>query len=102
MLLRNNTTPLEVMTTCIQNGSHCGRKESKLCPSLQISKKKDIENMDRLRTTRPGHNQRRTLERQRKIPVVSNISCPGHKSIQVCKSQEKRPSTSHRISPFRA
>jgi hypothetical protein len=21
---------------------------------------------------------------------VSNISCPGHKSIQVCKSQEKR------------
>jgi hypothetical protein len=37
MLLRNNTTLLEVMTTCIQNGPHCGRKETKQCPSSQIS-----------------------------------------------------------------
>jgi hypothetical protein len=32
-------------------------------------------------------------------PNVSNISCPGHKSIQVCKSQEKRPSAA-RENPF--
>jgi hypothetical protein len=37
MLLRNNTTLLEVMTTCIQNGPHCGRKETKQCQSSQIS-----------------------------------------------------------------
>jgi hypothetical protein len=37
MLLRNNTTLLEVMMTCIQNGPHCGRKETKQCPSSQIS-----------------------------------------------------------------
>jgi hypothetical protein len=37
MLLRNNTTLLEVMMTCTQNGPHCGRKETKQCPSSQIS-----------------------------------------------------------------
>jgi hypothetical protein len=37
MLLRYNTTLLEVMTTCTQNGPHCGRKETKQCPSSQIS-----------------------------------------------------------------
>jgi hypothetical protein len=37
MLLRKNTILLEVMTTCIQNGPHCGRKETKQCPSSQIS-----------------------------------------------------------------
>jgi hypothetical protein len=37
MVLRNNTTLLEVMTTCTQNGPHCGRKETKQCPSSQIS-----------------------------------------------------------------
>jgi hypothetical protein len=31
-------------------------------------------------------------------PNVSNISCPGHKSIRVCKSHEKRPSATRRIS----
>jgi hypothetical protein len=37
MLLRNNTTLLEVMMACTQNGPHCGRKETKQCPSSQIS-----------------------------------------------------------------
>jgi hypothetical protein len=37
MLLRNNTTLLEVMMTCIQNGPHCGRKGTKQCQSSQIS-----------------------------------------------------------------
>jgi hypothetical protein len=37
MLLRNNTTLLEVMTTCIPNGPHCGKKETKQCHSSQIS-----------------------------------------------------------------
>jgi hypothetical protein len=37
MLLRNNTTMLEVMTTCIQNGPHCCRKGIKQCQSSQIS-----------------------------------------------------------------
>jgi hypothetical protein len=37
MLLRNNTTLLEVMTTCIPNGPHCGKKETKQCQSSQIS-----------------------------------------------------------------
>jgi hypothetical protein len=37
MLLRNNTTPLEVMMTCIPNGPHCGKKETKQCQSSQIS-----------------------------------------------------------------
>jgi hypothetical protein len=36
MLLRKNTTLLEVMTTCTQNGPHCGRKETKQCSSSQI------------------------------------------------------------------
>jgi hypothetical protein len=31
MLLRNNTTLSEVMTTCIPNGPHCGKKETKQC-----------------------------------------------------------------------
>jgi hypothetical protein len=35
MLLRNNTTLLEVIMTCIPNGPHCGKKETKQC---QISK----------------------------------------------------------------
>jgi hypothetical protein len=29
---------------------------------------------------------------------VSNISCPGHKIIRICKSHEKRPSATQRIS----
>jgi hypothetical protein len=37
MLLRNNTTPLEVMTTCIQNEPHYGRKGTKQCQSSQMS-----------------------------------------------------------------
>jgi hypothetical protein len=37
MLLRNNTTLLEVMTTCIPNGPHCGKKETKKCQISQIS-----------------------------------------------------------------
>jgi hypothetical protein len=37
MLLRNNTTLSEVMTTCIPNGPHCGKKETKKCQSSQIS-----------------------------------------------------------------
>jgi hypothetical protein len=36
MLLRNNTTLSEVMTTCIPNGPHCGKKETKQCQSSQI------------------------------------------------------------------
>jgi hypothetical protein len=147
MLLRTNTTLLEVMITCIQNGPHCGRKETKQCPSSQISsircapswvskilsdiwcssiaviyidtsrkkwnfwtshpwarptdmpskssrssnkrcgnlglgsphskiqeraaptnRKKDKEKMDHLRKNSLGHKQRRTPERQRKIP----------------------------------
>ena len=36
MLLRNNTTMLEVMTTCIPNGPHCGKKETKQCQISQI------------------------------------------------------------------
>jgi hypothetical protein len=36
MLLMNNTTMLEVMTTCIPNGPHCGKKETKQCQSSQI------------------------------------------------------------------
>jgi hypothetical protein len=31
MLSRNNTTLLEVVTTCIQNGPHYDRKETKQC-----------------------------------------------------------------------
>jgi hypothetical protein len=37
ILLRNNTTLLEVMITCIQNGQHYGKKETKQCHSSQIS-----------------------------------------------------------------
>jgi hypothetical protein len=37
MLLRNNTTLSEVMTTCIPNGPHCGKKETKQCQISQIS-----------------------------------------------------------------
>ena len=37
MLLRKNTTLLEVVTTCIQNGPHCSMKETKQCLSSQIS-----------------------------------------------------------------
>jgi hypothetical protein len=37
MLLRNNTTLLEVMTTCTQNGLCCSRKATKWCPSSKIS-----------------------------------------------------------------
>jgi hypothetical protein len=147
MLLRNNTTLFEAMTTYTQNGPHCGRKETKRCSSSQISsipctpswvskvlseiwcssimlvcidtsilkwsfwtshpwarptdmlskssrisnkrrdnlglvtphrksqerespthRIKDRENTDILRTNSPGRKQRRTPERQRKIP----------------------------------
>jgi hypothetical protein len=37
MLLRNNTTLSEVMTTCIPNGPHCDKKETKQCQISQIS-----------------------------------------------------------------
>jgi hypothetical protein len=37
MILRNNTTLSEAMTTCIQNGPHCGMKETKSCQNSQIS-----------------------------------------------------------------
>jgi hypothetical protein len=37
MLLRNNTTLSEVMTTCIPNGPHCSKKETKQCQISQIS-----------------------------------------------------------------
>jgi hypothetical protein len=37
MLLRNSTTLLELMKTCIPNGPHCGKKETKQCQSSQIS-----------------------------------------------------------------
>jgi hypothetical protein len=37
MLLRNNTTLLEVMTTYIQDGPHCGRKGTKQCQSSPMS-----------------------------------------------------------------
>jgi hypothetical protein len=37
MLLRRNTTLSEVMTTCIPNGPHCGKKETKQCQISQIS-----------------------------------------------------------------
>jgi hypothetical protein len=37
MLLRKNTTLSEVMTTCIPNGPHNGKKETKQCQILQIS-----------------------------------------------------------------
>jgi hypothetical protein len=36
MLLRNNTTLSEVMTTCIPNGPHCGKKETKQCQISRI------------------------------------------------------------------
>jgi hypothetical protein len=147
MILRNNTTLSEVMMTCIPNGPHCGKKETKQCQISQISsipcaprwvskiqsdiwcssimvlcidtsipkwnfwtslpwawpidmlskssrssnkrcdnlglgtprsknqeraaptyRTKDRENMDSIRTTSPSHKQRRTLERQRRIP----------------------------------
>jgi hypothetical protein len=37
MLLRKNTTFSEVITTCIPNGPHCGKKETKKCQISQIS-----------------------------------------------------------------
>jgi hypothetical protein len=37
MLLRNNTTLLEVMTTCIQYRPHYGRKETKQCQTSPMS-----------------------------------------------------------------
>ena len=37
MLLRNNTTLSKVMTTCIPNGPHCSKKETKHCQISQIS-----------------------------------------------------------------
>jgi hypothetical protein len=37
MLLRNNTTLFEFMTTCIQDGPHYDRKETRQCQSSQIS-----------------------------------------------------------------
>ena len=37
MLLRNNTTLLEIIMTCTQNGPHCRRKETKRCLSSHIS-----------------------------------------------------------------
>jgi hypothetical protein len=37
MLLRNKTTMLEVMTTCIQYGPHSGRKETKMCQISPMS-----------------------------------------------------------------
>jgi hypothetical protein len=37
ILLRNNTTLLEVMTTFIPNGPHCSKKETKQCHISQIS-----------------------------------------------------------------
>jgi hypothetical protein len=37
MLLRNNTTLSEVMMTCIPNGPHCDKKETKQCQISQIS-----------------------------------------------------------------
>jgi hypothetical protein len=49
VLLRNNTTLLEFMTTCIPNGPHCGKKETKqhfknifrsLCTKLGIKDSK--------------------------------------------------------------
>jgi hypothetical protein len=36
MLLRNNNTMSEVMTTCIPNEPHCGKKETKQCHISQI------------------------------------------------------------------
>jgi hypothetical protein len=37
MLLRNNTTLLKVMMTCILNGPHCDKKETKQCQISKIS-----------------------------------------------------------------
>jgi hypothetical protein len=37
MLLRNNTSTSKVMTTCIPNGPHYGKKETKQCQISQIS-----------------------------------------------------------------
>jgi hypothetical protein len=37
MILRNNTTLLEVMMMCIPNGPHYGKKETKECHISQIS-----------------------------------------------------------------
>jgi hypothetical protein len=37
MLLRNNTTLPEVTMTCIPNGPHCGKKETKQCQISQVS-----------------------------------------------------------------
>jgi hypothetical protein len=37
MLLRKNTTLLEVMTICIPNRPHYGKKDTKQCHSSQIS-----------------------------------------------------------------
>jgi hypothetical protein len=37
MLLRNNTTLSEATVTCIPNGPHCGKKETKQCQISQIS-----------------------------------------------------------------
>jgi hypothetical protein len=37
MILRNNTTLSEVMMTCIPNGPHYNKKETKQCQSSQIS-----------------------------------------------------------------
>jgi hypothetical protein len=37
ILLRNNTTLSKVITTCIPNGPHCGKKETKQCQISQIS-----------------------------------------------------------------
>jgi hypothetical protein len=146
-VIKEQYYPVEVMTTCIPNGPHCGKKETKQCQISQISsipcapswvskiqsdiwcssitvlyidtsrpkwnfwtshpwarptdmpskssrssnkrrdnlglgtphnksqervapthRTKDRENMDSIRTTSPSHKQRRTPERQRKIP----------------------------------
>jgi hypothetical protein len=37
MISRKNTTMLEVMPTYTENGPHCSKKETKQCPSSQIS-----------------------------------------------------------------
>jgi hypothetical protein len=37
ILLRNNTTLSKVMTTCIPNGPHCGKKETKKCQISRLS-----------------------------------------------------------------
>jgi hypothetical protein len=57
-------------------GTPHNKRKEKVTPNRRT---KERENMDNLRTTSPIHKERRTMERQRNIPIsgATSIRAPG-------------------------